>query len=92
MMWSIYGHPALAGKLFFVGDLPRLSDPHPSNPPPTSAFEKWRRKAALITGLGLSQDERLAHLQISHLEDCESKEALMNPSEYFIPKTFHCFT
>lgn len=59
------------------------SSPSQFDPPPTSAFEKWRKKAALITGLGISQDERLAHLQMSHLEDCERrKEGLMNSSEY----------
>ena len=64
---------------------PSSSPGQPSLPdsPPTSAFEKWRRKAALITGLGIPQDERLAHLQMSHLEDCERrKEGLMNSSRY----------
>lgn len=47
----------------------------------TSAFEKWRHKVALLTGLGVSQEERLAHLKMSHLEDCERrKEGLMNSS------------
>jgi inner membrane protease ATP23 len=57
------------------------SSPDQTPRPPTTAFEKWRRTAALVTGLGVSPEERLAHLQMSHLEDCEKrKEALMNSS------------
>ena len=52
-------------------------------PQPTSAFERWRRKAMLVTGLGVSQDERLADLQASHIYNCEqNKEYLMNYSQY----------
>ncbi|KAF9522899.1 peptidase M76 family-domain-containing protein [Crepidotus variabilis] len=52
-----------------------------NEPETTSAFEKWRRKAMLVTGLGVSEDERLANLQASHMEHCEKrKEDLMNTS------------
>src|SRR6266545_8125128 len=54
-------------------DLPLKSEP--------SAFERWRRKAMLVTGLGITEQERLEYLQHSHLEDCERrKEHLMNSS------------
>jgi inner membrane protease ATP23 len=52
-------------------------------PQPSSAFERWRRKAMLVTGLGVSEDERLADLQESHIRDCErKKEYLMNYSKH----------
>jgi len=54
-------------------------------PKPASAFERWRRQAMLVTGLGVSEEERLANLQLSHLEDCEKrKERLMNSSTCFL--------
>ncbi|CAA7264946.1 unnamed protein product [Cyclocybe aegerita] len=56
-------------------------DSLPSTPQPGSAFEKWRRKAMLATGLGLSDSERLENTQISQIEACEKKkEYLMNYS------------
>ncbi|KAF9562286.1 hypothetical protein CPC08DRAFT_663292 [Agrocybe pediades] len=52
-----------------------------SSEPPISAFERWRRKAMLVTGLGVSEEERLADLQMHHVRDCErKKEYLMNYS------------
>lgn len=48
---------------------------------PSNAFERWRRTAMLVTGLGVTEQERLEHLQLSHMEDCERrKEHLMNSS------------
>ena len=47
----------------------------------------------LVTGLGVTEKERLEHLQQSHLEDCERrKEHLMNsstllPSFFFFLQT-----
>lgn len=52
-------------------------------PQPASAFERWRRKAMLVTGLGVSEDERLADLKASHIYHCEQKKAyLMEYSVY----------
>ncbi|KAF9055724.1 peptidase M76 family-domain-containing protein [Panaeolus papilionaceus] len=48
---------------------------------PTSAFERWRRKAMLVTGLGVTEEERLADLSQHHVRRCEKeKEYLMNYS------------
>ncbi|GBE77528.1 peptidase M76 family-domain-containing protein [Sparassis latifolia] len=47
----------------------------------TSEFERWRRKFALMTGLGGSQEERLADLEEHHHRTCEKwKRELMNYS------------
>jgi len=53
-------------------------------PPPerTSAFERWRRKAALVTGLGVTEEERIADLRAFQTRGCEkTKTYLMNYSE-----------
>ncbi|RXW23093.1 hypothetical protein EST38_g2784 [Candolleomyces aberdarensis] len=48
---------------------------------PTSAFERWRRKAMYITGLGVSEENRMKDLQEHHVRRCEKdKEYLMNYS------------
>ncbi|PPQ69662.1 hypothetical protein CVT26_001531 [Gymnopilus dilepis] len=53
----------------------------PSSAPQPSAFERWRRKAMLVTGLGVTDDERLEDLRQHHIRDCErKKEYLMNYS------------
>ncbi|KAG5340520.1 hypothetical protein C0989_001330 [Termitomyces sp. Mn162] len=54
----------------------------PSTPqPPQSAFERWRRKAALVTGIGVTEEERLADLAIHQTRHCEkTKTYLMNYS------------
>lgn len=47
----------------------------------TSAFERWRRKAALVTGLGVSEEDRLADLRMHQTRQCEkTKDYLMNYS------------
>ena len=44
-----------------------------------------------VTGLGVTEKERLEHLQQSHLEDCERrKEHLMNSSTLLL--LFYLFT
>ncbi|KAG6841129.1 hypothetical protein C0991_001519 [Blastosporella zonata] len=58
-------------------------------PPPAGAFERWRRKAALVTGLGVTEEERLADLAIHQTRQCEkTKSYLMNysPSVVFMLK------
>lgn len=58
------------------------SPPQPPPAAPTSAFERWRRKAALVTGLGVTEEERLADLRAFQTRSCEKKKAyLMNYSE-----------
>ncbi|KAF8890100.1 peptidase M76 family-domain-containing protein [Infundibulicybe gibba] len=67
-----------------------MNDPQKGNSthdtPPTSqetatAFERWRRKAALVTGLGVTEEERLADLRAYQTHSCEkTKEYLMNYS------------
>jgi len=48
---------------------------------PTSAFERWRRKAMLVTGLGVTKEERLADLRMHQTRQCEkTKEYLVNYS------------
>ncbi|KAJ3517405.1 hypothetical protein NLJ89_g526 [Agrocybe chaxingu] len=56
-----------------------------STPQPGSAFERWRRNAMLVTGLGMSDSERLENKQISQIEACEKKkEYLMNYSPVIV--------
>ncbi|KAG5644972.1 hypothetical protein DXG03_007344 [Asterophora parasitica] len=57
-------------------------EPPPAGPSqPTSAFERWRRKAALVTGLGVSEEERLADLKLHQTRQCEKmKDYLMQAS------------
>ncbi|KAF8208727.1 peptidase M76 family-domain-containing protein [Mycena galopus ATCC 62051] len=48
-----------------------------SNPPeknPPSAFERWRRTAMLVTGLGVTEDERLDYLVEQSRLSCEEKK------------------
>ena len=57
-----------------------------SPPEPTSAFERWRRKAALVTGLGVTEEERMADLRAFQTRSCEkTKSYLMNYSELLGP-------
>ena len=42
-----------------------------ANPSDNGAFEKWRRKVALITGLGVTEEERMRDLEASHGRTCE---------------------
>ncbi|KAG2022427.1 metalloprotease ATP23 [Coprinopsis cinerea AmutBmut pab1-1] len=56
------------------------SSPQPAQPP-QSAFERWRRKAMLVTGLGVTEEERLRDLQETHIGWCEKdKEFMLNYS------------
>jgi inner membrane protease ATP23 len=54
-----------------------------------SAFERWRRKAMLVTGLGVTEGERLENLKHDQIMHCErKKDYLMNYSacfEYILP-------
>ncbi|EDR01116.1 uncharacterized protein LACBIDRAFT_147820, partial [Laccaria bicolor S238N-H82] len=52
--------------------------PPPQNP---TAFEQWRRKAMLVTGLGVTEDERMGALRAHQTRQCEKqKEYFMNYS------------
>jgi len=66
-----------------------------SSPPPptiaseTRAFERWRRKVGIITGLGVTERERRLDMEEYHGQTCEKwKETLMNysPSVVFMLK------
>ena len=59
------------------------NDSLPSTPPQnSSAFERWRRQAMLVTGLGVTEDERLEALRAHQTRHCEKqKEYFMNYSE-----------
>ncbi|KAI3604567.1 metalloprotease atp23 [Moniliophthora roreri] len=47
----------------------------------SSAFERWRRQAMLVTGIGVSEEERMEALQQVHLKRCEKmKKDLMDNS------------
>ena len=60
-------------------------DPAPSASKHTSAFERWRRKAMLVTGLGVTEEERLADLRMHQTRQCEkTKEYLMNYSTCYV--------
>ncbi|GLB43751.1 putative has a dual role in the assembly of mitochondrial ATPase [Lyophyllum shimeji] len=55
--------------------------PPPTPAQPTSAFERWRRKAMLVTGLGVTEEERLEDLRMHQTRQCEkTKTYLMNYS------------
>ncbi|KAK1217259.1 Mitochondrial inner membrane protease atp23 [Marasmius sp. AFHP31] len=50
-------------------------------PTQQSAFEQWRRRAMLITGLGVTEEERMKDLQQINLKRCEKmKQDLMDSS------------
>ncbi|KAL0061924.1 Mitochondrial inner membrane protease atp23 [Marasmius tenuissimus] len=50
-------------------------------PTQASAFEQWRRRAMLITGLGVTEEERMKDLQQINLKRCEKmKQDLMDSS------------
>ncbi|KAF8902194.1 peptidase M76 family-domain-containing protein [Gymnopilus junonius] len=67
-----------------MNDSPKdLSSPQDTSAPAPqpSAFERWRQKAMLVTGLGVTDDERLADLRQHQIRECErKKEYLMNYS------------
>lgn len=66
------------------------SSPSPDSSKPSSAFERWRRKAMLVTGIGVTEEERLADLRIHQTRHCEkTKEYLMNYSRSR-PRLFSC--
>ena len=51
----------------------------------SSAFERWRRKAMLVTGLGVTEGERLENLKHDQIMHCErKKDWLMNYSACFV--------
>ncbi|KAL0952193.1 hypothetical protein HGRIS_008803 [Hohenbuehelia grisea] len=61
----------------------------PSDAPSLSAFEQWRRKAALITGVGVTPEERAADQMSIHCNGCEQwKSQLLqySPSVLFMLK------
>lgn len=46
-------------------------------------FDKWRKRFSVITGVGLTEQERLAGLQEQHGRICEKwKKEMMNYSQY----------
>ncbi|KAF8635295.1 hypothetical protein AX15_000473 [Amanita polypyramis BW_CC] len=56
-----------------------LQTPAPSEQ--NTAFSRWRRKLALVTGLGVTEEERMQDLRIYQTRSCEkTKELLMNYS------------
>lgn len=60
---------------------PNVATPYtpPQNP---SAFERWRRQAMLVTGLGVTEDERMEALRAHQTRQCEKrKEYFMHNSE-----------
>ena len=66
----------------------RSSSPSQAPPEQPSAFERWRRKAALVTGLGVTEEERLEDLRAHQTRSCEKTKAyLMEYSEWqhFLP-------
>ena len=53
-----------------------------SSPSENGAFERWRRKVALITGLGVTEEERMRDMEEVHHRSCEKwKSHLMQYSE-----------
>lgn len=62
----------------------------PSDPlQPLRAFERWRRKVMLVTGIGVTEEERLADLRMHQTRHCEkTKEYLMNYSQSQICAVF----
>lgn len=53
----------------------------PTPAPQPGAFERWRRKAMLVSGLGVTDEERLEDLRQHQIRECEKKkEYLMNYS------------
>jgi mitochondrial inner membrane protease ATP23 len=49
-------------------------------PPPLTAFERWRQKASLVTGLGTVTEEQKERLL---MDDCSKRKAeLLETSEY----------
>jgi mitochondrial inner membrane protease ATP23 len=68
-----------------ANDLDSSSPPAVPAPRPiaseTRAFERWRRKVGLITGLGVTEQERRLDTEEYHGQTCEKwKESLMNYS------------
>lgn len=74
-----------------------MNTDHPSSPrrttpesTSTSAFERWRRKAALVTGLGVTEEERMEDLRAFQTRSCEkTKKYLM---EYSKPRILTAIT
>lgn len=55
----------------------------PLSPSDSSAFEKWRRKAALVTGLGVTEQERMRAVEEFQTKTCEKwKLNLMHYSQF----------
>lgn len=76
---------SLEGKFCTLSQMPNdTSSSHEPPPEPTSAFERWRRKAALVTGLGVTEEERMADLRALQTGRCEkTKTYLMNNSKLY---------
>ncbi|KIL71259.1 hypothetical protein M378DRAFT_64992 [Amanita muscaria Koide BX008] len=63
-----------------MSNLPQNSTPSES-PDQSGTFARWRRKFALITGLGVTEEERLEDLRRYQTRNCEkTKEYLLNYS------------
>ena len=67
-----------------------MSDTSPESPPSAEppeqngAFARWRRKCALVTGFGVTEEERRQDLMTSHLGHCEkNKKYLLEYSQFY---------
>ncbi|KAJ3482958.1 hypothetical protein NLI96_g6631 [Meripilus lineatus] len=61
-----------------------MSTSESSTPSPDDGtFNRWRRRFSLMTGLGVSEEERMAGLEAHHARTCEKwKRELMHYSQY----------
>ncbi|KII93094.1 hypothetical protein PLICRDRAFT_49171 [Plicaturopsis crispa FD-325 SS-3] len=51
------------------------------SPSETRAFDRWRKKIGVITGMGLTEEERSSEMQRMHHQTCEERKTfLMNNS------------
>ena len=55
----------------------------PSTPEDTSIFNKWSRKFSVVTGIGITEEERLRELETHQNSVCNRwKKELMNYSGF----------
>jgi inner membrane protease ATP23 len=56
---------------------------HPSTSEDTSVFKKWSRKFSVVTGLGITEGERMRELEAHQHSVCNRwKKELMNYSGF----------
>lgn len=59
------------------------TDSQPSIPEDTSTFNKWSRKFSAVTGIGITEEERLRELETHQNSVCNRwKKELMNYSGF----------